>query len=134
MIGPTFPLRGHQPISRVFRKTHEISERCSLHLLHHISSMKLQGDLAYSECRGRLSIQQAAYNERKHLAFTRRKGEVSPLQRRELGASRSLSAVSRKSGPDPGDEGVFAKGLCQEIQRAPPSSLAQSKECHRVPL
>ena len=60
---PQAEARGHR---------HQVGKRVGLHLAHHLTSVRLDGDLADAELAADLLVQQTGDDQRHHLAFARR--------------------------------------------------------------
>src|SRR5688572_2398688 len=76
-----------------FRDAHEVRKRGGAHLLHDVTTMDLDGDLADPELRRGLFVQSPVYGPLHHLTLAERQRLVSGLSRPAL--SRVLDACAR---------------------------------------
>src|SRR5262245_11956249 len=98
--------------------SHQIGERGSPHLLHDISTMNLERDLAGAELYGSLLVQESADHQRKNLPFSGREpGEALP-QRSKLSAFLACFLIQSDSSVDRSEQLRITERFGQEIDGA----------------
>src|SRR5215510_5508389 len=94
---------------------HQIGERGSLHLLHDATAMNLKRDLADSEFRGSLFVQEPTDHQRKYFPFAGREAEEALPQGGEVSAFPTCFPIEGDSSVDRCEQIRLAEWLGQEI-------------------
>ena len=97
---------------------HEVGERRCPHLLHDLAAVHFNGDLADTEFRGGLFVQEAADDERQHVALAPCKSRQAMMQLGQFRPRRSLHAVPIDRRPNCRDQIALADRLGQEVDGA----------------
>src|SRR5437660_8021021 len=99
---------------------YQIGERGSLHLPHHLPSVRLDGDLADAELGADLLVQQPGNYKRHHFALARAQGQVAFPQRPCLCLVAKRSAAAIDGLPNGAEQHIVLERLRQDLDGSGP--------------